>query len=138
MGAQVIVTSSNDQKLDRAKQLGAAHGVNYKANLEWDKAVVELSDGGVDHVVEVGGPGTLARSLRAVRIVNPMLIFSRRANVQGISVGSMQMFEAMTRAIATSTLKPIIDKVISFDDAPAAYRYLQSAQHFGKVVIRLG
>jgi NADPH:quinone reductase-like Zn-dependent oxidoreductase len=153
MGAQVIVTSSSDQKLARAKQLGATHGVNYKANPEWDKAVVELSEGGVDHVVEVGGPGTLAQSLRAVRIggkitligvlsgaaeINPMLIFSRRANVQGISVGSTQMFEAMNRAIAVSRLKPIIDKVFSFDDAPAAYRYLQSAQHFGKVVIRLG
>jgi NADPH:quinone reductase-like Zn-dependent oxidoreductase len=153
MGAQVIVTSSSDQKLARAKQLGAAHGVNYKANPEWDKAVVELSDGGVDHVVEVGGPGTLARSLRAIRIggkitligvlsgaaeINPMLIFSRRANVQGISVGSTQMFETMNRAIAVSGLKPIIDKAFSFNDVSAAYRYLQSAQHFGKIVILLG
>jgi NADPH:quinone reductase-like Zn-dependent oxidoreductase len=70
--------------------------------------------------------------------INPMLIFSRRANVQGISVGSTQMFEAMNRAIAASGLKPIIDKVFAFDDAPAAYRHLQSAQHFGKVVIRVG
>ena len=69
--------------------------------------------------------------------INPMLIFSRRANVQGISVGSMQMFEAMNRAIATSGLTPIIDKIFSFDDAPAGYRYLQSAQHLGKVVIRV-
>jgi NADPH:quinone reductase-like Zn-dependent oxidoreductase len=153
MGAHVIITSSSDQKLARAKQLGADHGVNYKANPDWDKAVVELSDGGVDHVVEVGGPGTLAQSLRAIRIggkitligvlsgaaeINPMLIFARRANLQGISVGSTQMFEAMNRAIAVSRLKPIIDKVFSFDDAPAAYRHLQSAQHFEKVVIRLG
>jgi NADPH:quinone reductase-like Zn-dependent oxidoreductase len=151
MGAQVIVTSSSDQKLARAKELGAAHGVNYKTTPEWDKAVVELSGGGVDHIVEVGGPGTLAQSLRAVRVggkitligvlagaaeINPMLIFSRRANLQGISVGSMQMFEAMNRAIAVSRLKPVIDKVFSFDDAPAAYRHLQSARHFGKVVIR--
>jgi NADPH:quinone reductase-like Zn-dependent oxidoreductase len=153
MGAQVIVTSSSEEKLKRAKALGAAHGVNYKATPEWDKAVVELTGGGVDHVVEVGGPGTLARSLRAIRVggkitmigvlsgaaeINPMLIFSRRANVQGISVGSTQMFEAMNRAIAASGLKPIIDKVFAFDDAPAAYRHLQSAQHFGKVVIRVG
>jgi NADPH:quinone reductase-like Zn-dependent oxidoreductase len=84
------------------------------SDTEWEKAVIELSDGGVDHVVEVGGPGTLARSLRAIRIggnislirvlsgaadINPMLIFSRRANVQGISVGSAQMFQAMNRAI---------------------------------------
>ena len=153
MGAQVIVTSSSEQKLARAKALGAAHGVNYKAMPEWDKAVVELTGGGVDHVVEVGGPGTLARSLRAIRVggkitmigvlsgaaeINPMLIFSRRANVQGISVGSTQMFEAMNRAIAASGLKPIIDKVFTFGEAPAAYRHLQSAQHFGKLVIRVG
>jgi NADPH:quinone reductase-like Zn-dependent oxidoreductase len=153
MGARVIVTSSSDEKLARAKALGAAHGLNYKATPEWDKAVVELTGGGVDHVVEVGGPGTLARSLRAIRVggkitligvlsgaaeINPMLIFSRRANVQGISVGSTQMFEAMNRAIAASGLKPIIDKVFTFGEAPAAYRHLQSAQHFGKVVIRVG
>jgi len=152
MGAKVIVTSSSEQKLARAKELGAAHGVNYKTTPEWDKAVVEASGGGVDHVVEVGGPGTLAQSLRAIRIggkitligvlsgaaeINPMLIFSRRANLQGISVGSMQMFEAMNRAISVSGLKPIIDKVFSFDDARAAYRHLQSAQHFGKIVIRV-
>jgi NADPH:quinone reductase-like Zn-dependent oxidoreductase len=152
MGAQVIVTSSSEQKLARARQLGAAHGVNYKTTPEWDKAVVEASGGGVDHVVEVGGPGTLAQSLRAIRIggkitligvlsgaaeINPMLIFSRRANLQGISVGSMQMFEAMNRAISVSGLRPIIDKVFAFDEAPAAYRHLQSAQHFGKIVIRV-
>jgi len=153
MGARVIVTSSSEAKLARAKQLGATHGVNYKSNPEWEKVVVELSDGGVDHVVEVGGPGTLAQSLRAIRIggkitligvlsgaaeINPMLIFSRRANVQGISVGSAQMFEAMNRAISVSQLKPVIDKVFAFDDAPAAYRHLQSARHFGKIIIRLG
>jgi NADPH:quinone reductase-like Zn-dependent oxidoreductase len=152
MGAQVIVTSSSEQKLARAKELGAAHGVNYKATPEWDQAVVEASGGGVDHVVEVGGPGTLARSLRAIRIggkitligvlsgaaeINPMLIFARRANLQWISVGSMQMFEAMNRAISASGLKPIVDKVFPFNDAPAAYRHLQSGQHFGKIVIRV-
>jgi NADPH:quinone reductase-like Zn-dependent oxidoreductase len=116
--------------------------------------VLEASGGaGVDHVVEVGGPGTLARSLRAIRIggkitmigvlsgaaeINPMLIFSRRANLQGISVGSQQMFEAMNRAIAASGLQSVIDKVFAFDEAREAYRHLQSAQHFGKIVIRVG
>ena len=153
MGAQVIATSSSDDKLARAKTLGAAHGINYQAVPEWDKAVVELTGGGVDHVVEVGGPGTLARSLRAIRVggkvtmigvlsgaaeINPMLIFSRRANLQGISVGSTQMFEAMNRAIAVSRLEPVIDRVFAFDEAPAAYRHLQSGRHFGKVVIRVG
>jgi NADPH:quinone reductase-like Zn-dependent oxidoreductase len=152
MGAQVFVTSSSEAKLARAMSLGAAHGINYKATPDWDKTAAELSGGGVDHVVEVGGPATLAQSLRAVRIggkvtmigvlagaadINPMAIFSRRANVQGISVGSLAMFEAMNRAITVSGLKPIIDKVFAFDEAPAAYRHLQSAQHFGKVVIRV-
>jgi NADPH:quinone reductase-like Zn-dependent oxidoreductase len=152
-GAEVIATSSSDEKLARAKALGAAHGVNYKATPDWDKAAVELTGGlGVDHVVEVGGAGTLPHSLRAIRVggkitligvlagageINPTLIFSRRANVQGISVGSTQMFEAMNRAIAAGRLKPVIDKVFAFDEAPAAYRHLQSAQHFGKVVIRI-
>ena len=153
MGAQVIVTSSSDQKLARAKELGAAHLVNYKVTPDWDKAVVELSGGGVDHVVEVGGPGTLAQSLRAIRVggkitmigvlsgaaeINPMLVFARRANLQGISVGSTQMFDAMNRAISAGGLKPIIDQVFAFEEAPAAYRHLQSARHFGKVVIRVG
>jgi NADPH:quinone reductase-like Zn-dependent oxidoreductase len=153
MGAQVLVTSSSDAKLARARELGAAHGINYKSVPEWDKAAVEWSGGGVDHVVEVGGPGTLAQSLRAIRIggritligvlsgaaeINPMLIFSRRANLQGISVGSTQMFEAMNRAIAASGMKPVIDTVFGFDETPAAFRHLQSARHFGKVVIRLG
>ena len=152
MGAQVIVTSSSDRKLARARELGAAHGINYGRDPDWDKAAVEWSGGGVDHVVEVGGPGTLARSLRAIRIggkitligvlagaaeINPMAIFARRANLQGISVGSLQMFEAMNRAIAASRLEPVIDKVFPFDATPAAFRHLQSAQHFGKVVIRL-
>ena len=114
MLGQGVPRRSSDEKLARAKELGATDGVNYKANPEWDKAIVELSDGGVDHVVEVGGPGTLAQSLRAIRIggkitligvlsgaaeINPMLIFSRRANMQGISVGSTQMFEAMNRPL---------------------------------------
>jgi NADPH:quinone reductase-like Zn-dependent oxidoreductase len=150
MGAQVIVTSSSDEKLARARELGAAHGINYKATPDWDKAAVEWSGGGVDHVVEIGGPGTLAQSLRAIRLggkitmigvlagaaeINPMAIFARRANVQGISVGSAQMFEAMNRAIAASGMRPIIDKVFPFDEASAAFRHLQSARHFGKVVI---
>jgi NADPH:quinone reductase-like Zn-dependent oxidoreductase len=153
MGARVIVISSSDDKLARAAALGADHGINYQRVPEWDAAVVAASDGGVDHVVEVGGPGTLTRSLRAIRIggrisligvlsgaaeINPMHIFARRANVQGISVGSTRMFEAMNRAIATAGLRPVIDKTFAFEEVPQAFRHLQSAQHFGKIVIRLG
>ncbi|HEY4775588.1 MAG TPA: NAD(P)-dependent alcohol dehydrogenase [Xanthobacteraceae bacterium] len=152
-GAQVIATSSSDEKLARVKGLGAAHGINYKATPDWDKAAIELTGGtGVDQVIEVGGAGTMAKSLGAVRVggkvsmigvlsgpadLNPMLIMARRANVQGISVGSTQMFEAMNRAIAVAGLKPVIDKVFEFDEAVAAYRHLQSATHFGKIVIRM-
>ncbi len=152
-GAQVIATSSSDAKLERAKKLGAAHGVNYKTTPDWDKAAVELTGGiGVDQVVEVGGAGTIAKSLGAIRSggrismigvlsgaadLNPMLILGKRASIQGISVGSTQMFEAMNRAISVATMKPIIDKVFAFDEAPAAFQHLQSARHFGKIVIAL-
>lgn len=154
MGAQVIATSSSDDKLERAKRLGATHGINYKRTPDWDKAALELTGGrGVDQVVEVGGAGTFMRSLSAIRVcgkisligvlagdatVNPMLMLGKRANVQGISVGSTQMFEAMNRAIAAAGLRPVVDKIFGFEDAPAAYRHLQSAAHFGKVVISFG
>ncbi len=153
MGATVIATSSSDDKLARATKLGAAHGINYKTTPDWDKAATELTGGrGVDQVVEVGGAGTMTKSLGAIRMggkvsmigvlsgaadLNPMLIMGKRANVQGISVGSTQMFEAMNRAITAGGLKPVIDKVFGFDDTPAAFKHLQSAQHFGKIVIKM-
>jgi NADPH:quinone reductase-like Zn-dependent oxidoreductase len=154
MGIQVIITSSSDDKLARAKALGANHGINYKTTPDWEKAALGFTGGrGVDHVVEVGGAATLARSFGAIRVggkismigglsgpateLNPGLIFARRANVQGISVGSMQMFEAMGRAIAASGIKPVLDKVFHFDEAQAAYRHMASGAHFGKIVIRV-
>jgi NADPH:quinone reductase-like Zn-dependent oxidoreductase len=104
-------------------------------------------------VVEVGGAGTLARSFGAIRIggkismigglsgaateLDPRLILARRANVQGISVGSTQMFEALNRAIAVNRIKPVIDKVFGFDDVRAAYQHMASGAHFGKIVIRV-
>jgi NADPH:quinone reductase-like Zn-dependent oxidoreductase len=154
MGIEVIITSSSDEKLVRAKALGANHGINYKTTPDWEKAALGFTGGrGVDHVVEVGGAATLARSFGAIRVggkismigglsgpateLNPGLIFARRANVQGISVGSMQMFEAMSRAIATNGIKPVLDKVFPFGEAPAAYRHMASGAHFGKIVIRV-
>ena len=154
MGIVAIVTSSSDDKLKRAKALGAAHGINYKTIPDWDKAAVEFTGGrGVDHVVEVGGAATLTRSFGAIRTggkitligglsggateLNPGLIFSRRANVQGISVGSTAMFTAMNRAIEANAIKPVVDKVFDFADAQAAYRHLASGAHFGKIVIRV-
>lgn len=152
MGLQAVITSSSDDKLARAKALGAHHGINYKSTPEWDKAVVAAT-GGVDLVVEVGGAGTLARSFGSLRIggkisligglsgtadpLNTGLIMARRANVQGISVGSTEMFEAMNRAISVGKLKPVIDKVFPFDDTIAAYKHMASGAHFGKIVISL-
>jgi NADPH:quinone reductase-like Zn-dependent oxidoreductase len=154
MGIRAIITSSSDDKLKRAKTLGAAFGINYKTTPDWEKAAMEFTGGtGVDHVVEVGGAATLTRSFQAIRVggkvtligglsggateLNPGLIFSRRANVQGISVGSTQMFIAMNRAIEANALKPVIDKVFAFADAPAAYQHMASGAHFGKIVITI-
>jgi NADPH:quinone reductase-like Zn-dependent oxidoreductase len=154
MGIDAIITSSSDEKLARAKALGAIHGINYGTTPDWEKAAQRLTGGrGVDHVVEVGGAATLARSFGAIRVggkismigglsgpateLNPGLILARRANVQGISVGSMQMFEAMNRAIAANGIKPVLDKVFPFDEAQAAYRHMASGAHFGKIVIRV-
>jgi NADPH:quinone reductase-like Zn-dependent oxidoreductase len=154
MGIRAVITSSSDDKLKRAKELGAALGINYKTTPDWEKAALEFTGGnGVDHVVEVGGAATLTKSFHAIRVggkvtmigglsggateLNPGLIFGRRANVRGISVGSTQMFMAMNRAIVTNGLKPVIDKVFAFADTPAAYQHMASGAHFGKIVIRL-
>jgi NADPH:quinone reductase-like Zn-dependent oxidoreductase len=154
MGLQVIITSSSDEKLARAKKLGANYGINYKSTPDWEKAATDFTDGrGVDQVIEVGGAGTLTRSFGAIRVggkisligglsgpateLNPGLILARRANVQGISVGSTQMFEAMNLAIAANGIKPVIDKVFGFDQVQAAYRHMASGAHFGKIVIRV-
>jgi NADPH:quinone reductase-like Zn-dependent oxidoreductase len=154
MGIQVIITSSSDEKLARAKKLGADHGINYKTTPEWQKTALEITGGhGVDCVVEVGGAGTIVRSFGSIRVggkvslignlsgppteLNPGMILAKRANVQGISVGSTEMFEAMNQAIATNKIRPVIDKVFGFDDVHAAYKHMASGSHFGKIVITL-
>jgi NADPH:quinone reductase-like Zn-dependent oxidoreductase len=153
-GARVIATSSSDDKLARARELGAADVINYKTTPDWDKRVRELTAGkGVDQIVEVGGAGTLTRSMRAVRTggnialigvlsgvtaeVNPMPILMKNIRVQGIFVGSRTMFEAMNRAIEVAGMHPVIDRVFEFDQAPGALKHLESGAHFGKVVIRV-
>jgi NADPH:quinone reductase-like Zn-dependent oxidoreductase len=151
-GARVIITSSSDEKLARAKTLGADELINYKTTPDWEKEVLKLTDGrGVDHVVEVGGAGTFTKSLKAVRRggtisligvlagggeINPMPILMNGITVQGIFVGSRQMFEAMNAAIALHKLQPVVDKVFSFDETPAAYALMESGGHFGKICIR--
>lgn len=151
-GAHIIITSSSDDKLDRARELGADVLINYKTHPDWEKEVLTATDGiGVDHVVEVGGAGTLEKSLASARVSgrvsligvlsrpdqnpSPMPVLFKRLTVQGIYVGSRDMFEAMNRAIEVNNLRPVIDRTFAFDDARAAYDYLQSGQHFGKVVI---
>jgi NADPH:quinone reductase-like Zn-dependent oxidoreductase len=153
-GAHVIVTSSSDQKLERARALGAATTINYKKTPDWEKPVREATGGvGVDRVIEVGGPGTFQKSLASLRMggrvsligvltgftggveVIPILVGS--LHVDGIYVGSREMFESMNRAIARAKLSPVVDRAFPFADAPAAYRHLRSGAHFGKVVIRV-
>ena len=152
-GARVIATSSSDEKLERVKQLGASDGINYKSVPDWDKKVWELTKKvGVDHVVEVGGAGTLAKSLRAVRMgghisligvlsgageANPLPAVMKNIRIQGIYVGSRDMFEAMNIAISLHQLHPVIDRVFPFEEAKEAFLYMESGAHFGKVVIRL-
>ena len=153
MGVQTVVTSSSDEKLARAKSLGANYTINYKTVADWDKAAKGFTGGrGVDQVIEVGGAGTLTRSFGSIRVggkisligglsgpateLNPGLILARRADVQGISVGSTQTFETMNRAIATNAIKPVVDKVFGFNEVHAAYRHMASGLHFGKIVIQ--
>lgn len=152
-GARIVSTSSSDEKLVRVRELGASETVNYKAHAAWETEVRRLTDGrGVDHVVEVGGAGTLPRSVKSVRFgghvhligvltqgeIDPAIIMRGGATVRGVYVGSREMFEAMNSAIAVHQIKPVIDRVFAFEEAPSAYRHLESGSHFGKVVIRIG
>jgi NADPH:quinone reductase-like Zn-dependent oxidoreductase len=150
-GARVIATSSSDAKLKRLRELGASEVINYKTAPDWDKVVLELTGGqGVDHVVEIGGAGTLPKSINAVKAggsvhligilagagqIDPMGLLFKQARIQGILVGSREMFEAMNRAMAVNNVHPVVDKIFPFTEAREAYRYLESGAHFGKVCI---
>jgi NADPH:quinone reductase-like Zn-dependent oxidoreductase len=153
-GAAVIVTSSSDEKLECAKALGADFGVNYKHTPDWDKAVLEWTQGlGADHIVELGGAATLNRSISALRVGGQISIVGllsgaraemdiipailRKARLQAINVGSRDMFESMNRAIERSGLRPVIDRVFPFECAVDALHYLGEGAHFGKVVITI-
>jgi len=152
-GARVIATSSSDEKLEKAKALGADDLINYKKTPEWDKEVLRLTNrSGVDHVVEVGGAGTLSRSLNSVRVAghvaligvlagagdfDPRSILMKAVRMQGILVGSRRMFEEMNKAIETNRLKPVVDKTFAFKETAEALRYMESGSHFGKIVVKL-
>lgn len=151
-GARAVVISSSDEKLDRARAMGAWGTVNYRTAPDWQTAVLELTGGrGVDHVVEVGGAGTLPRSIASTRIaghlaligvltggeINPALIFRNSLRVSGIYVGSRAMFERMNRAFDAAALRPVIDQTFAFDEARSAFHALKAAGHFGKLVVEI-
>ena len=152
-GAKVIITSSSDEKLEHARALGADETINYRTYPDWQDKVRQLTGGvGVDQVVEVGGAGTLERSLASARLggyvgvigvltgvgeggFTPATAFFNQLRLQGIYVGSRQMFEAMNAAITLHHLKPVVHEVIPFSEARRAYELLESGKHFGKIVI---
>jgi len=150
VGARVIATSSNDAKLTRARQLGADATVNYRSEPQWGARAAELAGGGIDHVVEVGGLGTLAQSIQAVGFggeialigvltmqgdANPMPLMVKGATLRGIFVGSAAMARSLNAFVDSQALKPVVDRVFAFADARAAYAYQSSGDLFGKVVI---
>jgi len=153
-GANIIIISSSDAKLERARALGAHHTINYKSTPDWEKEINKITDGrGVDVTLEVGGTGTLGKTLKATKYAGHVSmigvlsgisgdvplgpVLHKSITVQGIYVGSRAMFEAMNRAISHHKIEPVIDRVFDFDQSPDAFRHLESAQHFGKIVIRI-
>jgi NADPH:quinone reductase-like Zn-dependent oxidoreductase len=152
-GARVIATSSSDDKLKRARSLGANETINYRSTPEWQDEVRLLTNGrGVDHVIEIGGVGTLARSIASIRAggvvsligmlaagqpIDPLSILGTGAIVRGVMVGSRETFIQLNEALSLHKIKPVIDRVFSFDEAKAALHYLNQGDHVGKVVIRI-
>ncbi len=155
LGGRAIITSSSDEKLARARELGAWQTINYKDEPDWGKKARELTGGtGVDVVVEVGGAVTLPQSVRATRLggtialigivagggkgtVDLVPVFMSQMRLQGILVGHRESFETMNRAIEVGGMKPVVDRVFGFDEAPDAFRHLAGGGHFGKVCISL-
>ena len=153
LGALVIVISSTDEKLARARAMGADETINYRSVPEWGRRTREIAGGdGVDHVVEVGGQGTIPQSLRAVRaggtismigvlsggIINVPLgqIVTRHVRLQGITVGSGDDFAQMANAIAQHKLRPVVSRVFAFEELRLALDYMSSGKHFGKICIK--
>ena len=154
-GATVIVTSSSDAKLERARGLGADHGINYRATPDWAAAARALTGGrGVDHIIEVGGAGTLSQSLRALRPGGHLALVGQLSGamasreqaldgpgdprVDSVFVGSARQLGELAAFVARTRLEPVIDRVFGFDEVPAAYRHLERGAHIGKIVIAVG
>jgi NADPH:quinone reductase-like Zn-dependent oxidoreductase len=153
-GARVIATSSSDAKLERMQSMGAHHTVNYVTQPDWEEFARKATGGrGVDHIVEIGGPATIGKSIRAARMGGSIYLIGNRAEgaadvnltaalmksvrIQGVFVGSREMFETMNRAIELHRIRPVVDRVFSMEEGHEALRYFESGQHFGKVVIRV-
>jgi NADPH:quinone reductase-like Zn-dependent oxidoreductase len=152
-GLRIIITSSSDEKLERARALGAHETINYKHHPDWEGEARKLTAGlGVDHVVEVGGSDTLPRSLKAVRMggtvsvigvlsgaepnVTPRDLLMNSVRVQGIYVGSRLMFERLNRAIELHAIKPVIDRTFPWTEYKEALRHMEGQSHFGKICLR--
>ena len=152
-GAKAIITSSSDSKLERARKLGAVAAINYKSQSEWAPLVRAATGGaGVHHVLEVGGAGTLKQSLDSLAPgghiaiigglagfggeISAVALIGRSASVSGIFVGSRRQFEDMNAFITRHAIKPVIDRQFEFRDAEAAFAYMDSGSHFGKIVIQ--
>jgi NADPH:quinone reductase-like Zn-dependent oxidoreductase len=152
MGARVIATSSSDAKLERLKALGADDTINYKTTPAWGQRVLELTGGqGADHVIEVGGPGTLPQSIDAVRIgghisligiltgvagdVPTLKLLAKQARLEGLIVGSRAQQQEMIRAIEANKMHPVIDRSFTLDEIADAFRYEESGAHFGKICL---
>lgn len=152
LGATVFATSSSDAKLERYKKLGADHLINYKKDPEWGKTVRKLTNGrGVDHVIEVGGPGTLPQSINAVAIgghialmgvltgregqVPTAQLMARQARLQGLIVGSCEHQKDLVRALEANGVKPVVDKSFALDELADAFRYEEAGKHFGKICL---
>lgn len=151
-GATVIATSSSDEKLERVKAMGADHCINYRTTPEWGAEAARLAGGGVDHVVEVGGAGTLAQSIAAVGFcgeialigvltregnTNPHGLMFKGASIRGIFVGSQGMARRLAAFIDAHAIKPVVDRTFAIEAARDAYAYQSSSALFGKVVITL-
>jgi NADPH:quinone reductase-like Zn-dependent oxidoreductase len=154
IGARVVATSSRDEKLARVRAMGADETINYREVPAWGVRARELTGGaGVDHVVEVGGAGTLQQSLQAVRFGGTISlignlagtktelllthVFMQKIRLNGILVGDRESFEAMNRAIALHRLRPVVDRVFPLEDSRAAFAHLAAGEHFGKICVRI-
>jgi NADPH:quinone reductase-like Zn-dependent oxidoreductase len=151
-GATVIATSSSVEKLNRARELGANETINYRLTPDWDKEVSRLTNNiGVDHVVEVGGTGTLSKSVNSTSVgghvaligvlasggdFDPRRILMKGVRLQGIFVGSRQMFEDMNSAIEVNRMRPVISRIFAFEELAEALKYMETGSHFGKIVLK--